>query len=583
MKHTAIIKPVGVNGSGKSLLMRATGKFYTPPLIAKNLVESLVQLINFDELESFSLIDPFCGDGRLLSFFINRACELKQGCRISWHVAFWDYDRDAVEEAQKVLSSLVKEKGLNVTLAPICHDSFVQSSGFYGGFDCVITNPPWETIKPDSRELAELSPDKQEAYRAALRKYDLQLGNVLPYSQPKSKYAGWGTNLSRCGTELALKLTRSTRLCGIVIPLSLLMDQMSYRLRQWMLEQATVVDVAHYPAEAKLFDGVDQETVSIILQKTPAQSFKTLVTQFDRKMRKVSSKTLRLSVRDLQLMDYCVPVIFGSTLLRIMKKWESLNTVGDLEAEGEKSLWLGRELDETRHKEFLSESGRYGFLKGRMIGRYTILEQPRNFIRENMRQIPESARHQRLAWRDVSRRSQARRMQAALIPSGMVTGNSLHVAYFQDDDLQRLRALLVLMNSLPFEFQVRSRLGTGHISLGIIRQIRIPSLDDIVSVRDLVSLLDEAKSGSSDAEITLEMIATKAYGLDRAEYQELLSHFEGLPKEHVTRLLSHPLLDSARLSDYIASDTGSRQIQDECTVSRESKGKDSQPLLRQAK
>ena len=68
-------------------------------------------------------------------------------------------------------------------------------------------------------------------------------------------------------------------------------------------------------------------------------------------------------------------------------------------------------------------------------------------------------------------------MHAAIVPAGMVTGNSLHVAYFRDDSLDRLLALLAILNSYCFEAQVNARLGTGHISLGMVKQTHIPSLD----------------------------------------------------------------------------------------------------------
>lgn len=43
-------------------------------------------------------------------------------------------------------------------------------------------------------------------YIDSLREFDDYLSRVLPYSQPKRKFAGWGTNLSRVGAELSLEI-----------------------------------------------------------------------------------------------------------------------------------------------------------------------------------------------------------------------------------------------------------------------------------------------------------------------------------------------------------------------------------------
>ena len=69
-------------------------------------------------------------------------------------------------------------------------------------------------------------------------------------------------------------------------------------------------------------------------------------------------------------------------------------------------------------------------------------------------------------------------MIGTIIPAGWVAGNSLHVAYYRDGDPVRLRALYAVLSSLVFEFQVRCRLATGHMSLGIVRSSRVPTLND---------------------------------------------------------------------------------------------------------
>jgi hypothetical protein len=133
------------------------------------------------------------------------------------------------------------------------------------------------------------------------------------------------------------------------------------------------------------------------------------------------------------------------------------------------------------------------------------------------------------------------------VDSGLVTGNSLHVGYFRDDDLQKLKALLVLFNSLPFEFQVRALLGTGHISLGVVRKVRIPPVEHPNLSRILSEMLDEKEVQGAQDEAALEVAAATAYGLNRSGLEEIMSHFRNLPSEYESRILDHHLWNSERL------------------------------------
>jgi len=122
----------------------------------------------------------------------------------------------------------------------------------------LLTNPPWEALKPDRRELKQLTPEARAAYVAALRSYDEQLARLLPQSQPDKKFSGWGTNLSRCGLEFSIRLLRPNGWCGIILPSSLFSDQVSVRLRRWLFHETSLRRLSAYPAEARLFGGVDQ-------------------------------------------------------------------------------------------------------------------------------------------------------------------------------------------------------------------------------------------------------------------------------------------------------------------------------------
>lgn len=255
-----------------------------------------------------------------------------------------------------------------------------------------------------------MTTEERLEYRDGLKEYDKRLASALPLSQPATKYAGWGTNLSRCGTEVAVRLTAPGGICGTEAPASLLSDQATAALRRWLVEETTWLSVDHYPAETRLFEAVLQPCVAVALQRSSAAVFCPVVTRFGRDGGVRSRAELPLSSDELRHLDYSLPVEFDRSVVEALQRWKAMRTLGDLERRGPSSLWLGRELDETGHDTFLADADRFRFLRGRMVGRFAIVEQLTRFVREELRVIPESASHTRVAWRDVSRRSQARRM-----------------------------------------------------------------------------------------------------------------------------------------------------------------------------
>lgn len=538
MDHVQIINRVTSELRDKNLFTRAMGKFYTPGLIAERLATHLLSQVDFTNLENFSLIDPFCGDGRLIVAFLNQANKHHSIKHIKWHIAFWDYDDDALVSAKNNIETLINSLGLEAIFDCLCRDSFLALNTEYGLYDCVLTNPPWKTLKPDSREMVGLSAAQKTAYRNALKSYDRQLADILPNSQPKRKFGGWGTNLSRSGVELALKLTKPGCICGIVSPMSLLGDQVSFPLREWLFSEAVPYVLDYYPAEARLFNDVDQDTISICFRKLQHVNFEYVSHVFDKHKTVVSTRQISVSSEVLKFTDYCLPVKDGDLAFHFFNKWQAFKTVEDLLGNHESGAWIGRELDETSFKEFIVNEGRYKFLKGRMIGRFEVGEPPKNYVSEELKPIPVSASYYRIVWRDVSRRSQIRRMQATIVPPEIVTGNSLNILYFRDNDIRKLQILLAIMNSIPFEFQVKSLLGTGHISASVVKKIHIPNLADNPYLNRIPDYFDGLSLKSPTLEPDLEILVAKAYNLDRVEYEKIIHTQEGIPTAAKSDLLT---------------------------------------------
>ena len=514
--------------SEKNLVSKIMGRFYTPKFVGQQLVGAILKIVEKESLPIIRIIDPFCGDGRLICWLLEELASSKNLYSHTIDVEIWDCDGAALKNAVANISQLGIELQLPLNIKSREIDTFEHSLLNIGNFNIVITNPPWEILKPDSRELKNLTKQQVQEYKNWLKNKDETLTKLYPLSQPKRKFSGWGTNLARCGTEVALRLTGREGVCGLISPASLLADQMTEKLRRWVLYEHNIHEIAYYPAEARLFDKVDRSSITLVATPGKSAKFSPLLTVFDKKCEVKNQNFLTLSWDEMEATELTLPVHFGAEQIQLFKKWRNLPTFGELEGNAPMQLWAGRELDETRHKKYLAEKGDYLFLKGRMIQRFEIVEQPQQYVGHNGPKISPSADYHRIAWRDVSRPSQKRRLHATLIPSGWVTGNSLHVTYFRDGNVKRLKALLAIMNSFVFEFQLRTYLATSHVSLGSVRKVRIPSLTETKLVEKLAYLVDQCLKGNQSSQLEIETLVAEAYGLDSNEFKLLLSAFDKL-------------------------------------------------------
>jgi Alw26I/Eco31I/Esp3I family type II restriction m6 adenine DNA methyltransferase len=453
---------------------------------------------------------------------------------LSWHVALWDLHEPGLRSAIYRLSALAAKAIVRIDVRTKTCDAIMEALDHDGEFDLVVTNPPWENLKPDRRELQRLSANARVAYVAALREYDVLLGMSYPLSQPERKFAGWGTNLARVGVEVALRLTAPSGVAGIVSPASLLADDSSVALRRWLLTSHTLLSAAYFPAEARQFKGVDVSTAVVVLRRTKPHRVAPRVTVFDADLLPNAAEAILHPPEFLRRTGYVVPISFGLGGIEVLLSLAHLPTFGDLERD---CLWAGREIDETGIAQWLAQTGAHQFVKGRMIERFGVVEPPTLFVEKAGWRVPTSVGFERLAWRDVSRPSQKRRIIATLIPPGWVAGNSLGVAHFRDGDSVRLCALLGVMSSLVFEFQLRSFLATGHVSLGALRKVHMPDLSSGICIDHLVPAVREALQDAPNARTIVEAIAARAYGVSREQFAVIAGAFPKITIDERRELL----------------------------------------------
>lgn len=518
--------------ANKTLSDRALGRFYTPRTIAGFMVPRIVALIG-ERRGAIRVVDPFCGDGRLIEWLLEGAKECLTSSAVEAHL--WDYNEASIAIAVRRVRDAASRLGLLVDVRVHIGDTFRFAPSSYGSYDVVFTNPPWEVLKPDRREI-DLLGRTRSAYVEALRCQDEFIARQYPLSQPSVKFSGWGTNLARVGTEVSLRLTVPNGICAVVSPASLFADQMSSSLRKWMFETYDFGSIDFFPAESKLFAGVDQAVAAFVATAQAGRPVQPLVARHSLDGSILTERIVSLDKSSAERLDHRLPLHANDATARIFEHLSNLPRFIDLEHSDDTGLWAGREIDETNFSAYLTKRGRYQFIKGRLVDRYTLERSPYGYVGPDGPKIPKSADHVRIVWRDVSRPTQRRRLIATLAPPFTVAGNSLNVCYFRDDDEVRLKALLAVLNSYVFEFQVRANLATAHVSLGAVRKGHVPNLFTAKTVRLLADLADRCLAGDAAAMDRVEVSVAKAYLFDRGDMREMLRCFPKIEDATLRRL-----------------------------------------------
>jgi Alw26I/Eco31I/Esp3I family type II restriction m6 adenine DNA methyltransferase len=502
------------------------GKYYTDFSVADDIVNTIdLQIINKNDYADIKIIDPFCGDGRLVLLLLKKM--VNSGKILQWSkilITLWEIDSNALKIAEKSILEYCQANSINYEINLRNCDAFVEYRNFESQYDICITNPPWCLLKPQKT----IDSCDVKIYRNILEQYDMYIKEILPMSQPSSKFGKWGTNLARCGIEVALRLINEKGICGIVSPASLFNDQVSVKLRKWIFNKFNILKLCYYPAELKLYGKADIASVTAIF-KRGLQNKRIPIHTYDN-FKKCTEEFLGTSeLKFIQNHNYAIPLKTGIDSIEVMIKLERLPSVKDYcERVG---LSFTRELDETRIKEKLTSNGNFKFVKGYMVDRY-IFKDDNLYLNEELVSIPTTANLYKLVWRDVSRDSQVRRIKAMILPPGYVCGNSLGVIVGSKEQLPYMKTLLAVMNSIIFEYQARSMLVSNHVSVGIIKKIKLPSFTINYKLVDLVNC--QLKGENEKQEI--ELLVTKLYGVSVEEYKRVLRIFK-FSKDEIASLL----------------------------------------------
>jgi hypothetical protein len=209
--------------------------------------------------------------------------------KIRFEQATWDEKKGKDGKPEKRLLTLADIQALRPFHWGYEFDRVLGS----GGFDAILTNPPWEAWKPHAKEFFAEHSDLVTKNRMTIKDFEKEQAKLLrnseirdawleyqsrfPYvslyyrSAPqyknqiarvrtadgKEKKAGTDVNLYKLFLEQCFNLLRDGGRCGILLPTGIYTDLGAKQLREMLFTQTRIVSLFGLSNERYLFEGVD--------------------------------------------------------------------------------------------------------------------------------------------------------------------------------------------------------------------------------------------------------------------------------------------------------------------------------------
>ncbi|MEH2325449.1 MAG: DNA methyltransferase [Nostoc sp.] len=397
-----------------------------------------------------------------------------------------------------------------------------------GGFDAIITNPPWEIFKPQAKEFFAQHNELVTKNKMDIKDFEKEQSKLLqnpiiastwleyqsqyPYvsayyrsseqyknqiSVVNGKKAGTDINLYKLFTEQCFNLLRSGGECGIVIPSGIYTDLGTKQLREMLFSQTKVTGLFCFENRKTIFEEVDSRFKFVVLTFVKGNITTDFPSAFMRHdvqelQRFPGDDSLQINidmVRQLSPDSLSVMEFKNQVDIRIAEKMAKFPLLGE-KIEGKWNLRLTAEFHMTSDSNLFKQQlgkGRLPLYEGKMIHQFTHLyAEPRYWVDEQEGRKALLKRNEndngqkidyqsyRLGFRDVARNTDNRTMIAGIIPPNIFAGNTLIVSQ-QFTTQDELLFVISVLNSFACDFIIRQKV-TAHCNMFYVYQLPVPRL-----------------------------------------------------------------------------------------------------------
>lgn len=467
-----------------------------------------------------------------------------------------------------------------------------------GGFDVVITNPPWETFQPNAKEFFSEYSDLVTKKKMDIKEFETALSKLLKDSEIKKawldylstfshqreffrtagqykhqvpiidgKRHGKDVNLFKLFLEQCFNLLQPAGKCGLVIPSGIYTDLGAKKLREMLFNECQLNGLFCFENRKGIFEGVHSMFKFVVLTFTkgpktnrfPAAFMRHEVNELDRFPSRNSvyidvDLVKKLSPDSLSVMEFKsdIDIRIAQKLLKFPLFGEKIPDAWNLE--------LHREFNMTDDANLFHKSVRPGMLalyEGKMIHHFThSFSEPRYWVREKEgREAILGARSDsgealgyqkyRLAYRSIASNVNERTLICTTIPP-CFTGNSINVSESVSNNV--LLFCTGVLNSFVIDWLIRQKV-TTNVNMFYVYQLPVPRLGDrdynftgiVNRVAKLICTTAEFDDLASDVGLgshTNGITEPAKRAILRAELDGMIAHLYGLTEDEFSHILS---------------------------------------------
>lgn len=525
---------------------------------------------------------------------------------IKYEQATWDTNKNKEGKPQKSALKIEHMEALRPFHWAYEFDAVLTERG---GFDAIITNPPWETFQPNAKEFFSEFSDLVTKKKMDIKEFERESERLLhdpeimrqwldyhsQFNHQRSyfrfakayenqvpvidgKRQGKDVNLYKLFLERVVHLLRENGESGVVIPSGIYTDLGAKKLREMLFAQTEITGLFCFENRRRIFEGVDSRFKFVILSFQKGGRTEVFPAAFMK--HEVHDLVLfpasiglpihvdlirRLSPDSLSVMEFssAADVVIAEKALRypllgeaVLDSWQ---------------LVLHREFNMTDDAHLFAETYEEETLplyEGKMIWHFDHkLAEARYWVSEAEGRAAvlgrEADRGQqlgyqklRLAYRSVASNTNERSMISTIIPPSF-TGNSLNVSENLDGVTQLV--CMALLNSFMIDWFLRQKV-TTNINMFYVYQLPIPRLtEQDAAFRPLVERAARLVGTSAVYDDLLKEVFGKkathqthgstdpaARQTLRAEIDALVARLYDLTEDEFTHILStFPLVDEA--------------------------------------